>query len=166
MSMPINDSFHLQVNHFNHYQGVYSMPASMPISIPTSMSAPMPIPHRNRDHHHYHHQEQQRQRLPYAPETGAASPSLIARGRVAKACENCRCRKVKCDGVCPCERCTERGLQCIYGERKVRGPTKRRREMRETAVGQVSSSSPMVSVFSFRAPSSIVSYVECLITFV
>lgn len=131
--IPINDSSHLQVDCFNQYQEVYPMPTS----VPTSMTAPMPIPH----YHHY----QQGQRLPYPPRTGVASPGLIARGRVSKACENCKFRKVKCSGVSPCERCAERALQCIYGERKVRGPTKKRMERRDAAVQQVSSASPAVS---------------------
>lgn len=109
--------------------------------MPVSLTAPMPISH----HHHY----QQRQLLPYPPRTGAASPGLIARGRVSKACENCKFRKVKCSGASPCERCAERALRCMYGERKVRGPTKKRGEMRDVAVQQVSSSSPAVSFCGF-----------------
>lgn len=110
------------------------------------MTAPMPIPHI--DQHYYHHGQPQPQRFPYAPGIDTSCPDFIARGRVTKACENCKSRKVKCNGTCPCERCTGRGLQCIYGERKVRGPTKKRKEIRDTAVEQVASASPTVS-FSF-----------------
>ena len=153
MGVPINDSFHLQVNHYNHYQGGY----------PTSMTAPMPFPHPNQ--HYYLHQERQRQQLPYSLGAGAASPDFIARGRVTQACEACKFRKVKCSGDCPCERCTGRGLQCIYGERKPRGPTKNRKEKRDVAIRQVSSSSPTVSppFYSFFLTFT---HVGCLVAFI
>jgi len=111
------------------------------------MTVPMPVPHPYQHQHQYqpihHHQEpQQCRQLPYAP----MSPNYIARGRVTKACENCKSRKVRCDGICPCERCAGRGLRCIYGERRVRGPTKKRKESRDAATQQVSSSSPTVSL--------------------
>ncbi|KAL2853454.1 fungal-specific transcription factor domain-containing protein [Aspergillus pseudoustus] len=41
------------------------------------------------------------------------------RGRVSRACENCRDQKVKCSGQRPtCQRCQESGIQCSYGDRK------------------------------------------------
>ncbi|KAL4917515.1 fungal-specific transcription factor domain-containing protein [Aspergillus aurantiobrunneus] len=48
--------------------------------------------------------------------TSTAAPS---RGRVSRACENCRDQKVKCSGQRPtCQRCQESGIQCSYGDRK------------------------------------------------
>ncbi|EIN07105.1 hypothetical protein PUNSTDRAFT_144661 [Punctularia strigosozonata HHB-11173 SS5] len=46
------------------------------------------------------------------------------RRRTRIACETCRTRKAKCSGDEPtCERCTQRGLTCVYvRERKPRGP--------------------------------------------
>ena len=131
--IPMNDSFHLPTDPFNQHQAVFPMPTSMPI--------PMPI-----SHHH-----QQRQQVPFPHGCNVASPALVARGRVSKACESCKFRKVKCSGVSPCERCTDRGFQCVYGERRVHGPTKKRREKRNTPVQRVlSSSSPTVSLLQFH----------------
>jgi hypothetical protein len=110
---------------------------------PMSTSMPMPIPIS----HHGH--RQQRHRLPYPLVYGAGSPDFIARGRVPKACESCKFRKVKCSGLFPCERCAGRAVRCTYEERRVRGPAKKRREKRDVAVKQVSSPSPAVSFFLF-----------------
>ncbi|KAI8647845.1 fungal-specific transcription factor domain-containing protein [Parasitella parasitica] len=48
------------------------------------------------------------------------------RQRVSKACEQCRRKKVKCDGSSPhCNNCSSLGLQCHYKEStKKRGPAK------------------------------------------
>ena len=137
VGIPINDPRHLQAGNFHQYQEVCPISASVPGPMSTSM--PISIPH-----HGYH---QQRQQIPYPPVYGAAPPDLIGRGRVPKACESCKFRKVKCSGTRPCERCAGRALRCVYGERKVRGPTKKRREKRDTAIRRVSSSFPAVSFF-------------------
>ncbi|KAI8393395.1 fungal-specific transcription factor domain-containing protein [Radiomyces spectabilis] len=52
--------------------------------------------------------------------------SNIKRQRVSKACEQCRRKKVKCDGGLPlCNNCVTLGLQCTYKEStKKRGPPK------------------------------------------
>ncbi|KAJ2898356.1 hypothetical protein MKZ38_003984 [Zalerion maritima] len=34
--------------------------------------------------------------------------------KVSKACEECRARKVRCDGSEPCRHCTQRSTQCVY----------------------------------------------------
>lgn len=45
----------------------------------------------------------------------------IIQGRTSRACETCRERKSKCDGVIPtCSQCVAQGLEnCFYPERKV-----------------------------------------------
>ncbi|KAL2817369.1 fungal-specific transcription factor domain-containing protein [Aspergillus granulosus] len=49
----------------------------------------------------------------------ASSNIVPNRGRVSRACENCRDQKVKCSGQRPiCQRCQESGIQCSYGDRK------------------------------------------------
>ncbi|KAL2800044.1 fungal-specific transcription factor domain-containing protein [Aspergillus keveii] len=48
-----------------------------------------------------------------------SSNTVPNRGRVSRACENCRDQKVKCSGQRPtCQRCQESGIQCSYGDRK------------------------------------------------
>jgi hypothetical protein len=48
-----------------------------------------------------------------------SSTAVPTRGRVSRACENCREQKVKCSGHRPsCQRCQESGIQCSYGDRK------------------------------------------------
>jgi hypothetical protein len=137
---PIGDPFLPQFNQFDNYQQACALSAPMPAPMPTSsMVTPMPI-------QHLHYQPQQ---LLHATVTGVASPGFVTRGRVTKACEYCKFRKVKCSGGEPCERCTERAIQCVYERRKPRGPAKKRSEMRDVPVQQVSvsSASSMVSVF-------------------
>ncbi|KAI7892912.1 fungal-specific transcription factor domain-containing protein [Mucor mucedo] len=55
-----------------------------------------------------------------------ADPSEHKRQRVSKACEQCRRKKVKCDGSSPhCNNCITLGLACHYKEStKKRGPPK------------------------------------------
>lgn len=47
------------------------------------------------------------------------------RKRVAKACDQCRRRKTKCDGQPHCNTCNSVGLKCSYGDptKQMRGPT-------------------------------------------
>ena len=139
---PVNASFHPQV---------HPAPTSMPTSAPISMLPCMPAP---APYHHY-----QPQKHPYVPVTGVMpSPGFITRGRVSQACESCKHRKVKCSGGIPCERCFQRASECVYGVRRGRGPTKKRREMRDNPVEQVPPSSHQVSIFLFIV---LTSHVEC-----
>ncbi|KAL3476266.1 fungal-specific transcription factor domain-containing protein [Aspergillus californicus] len=49
----------------------------------------------------------------------ANTNTVPSRGRVSRACENCRDQKVKCSGQRPtCQRCQESGIQCSYADRK------------------------------------------------
>lgn len=34
--------------------------------------------------------------------------------RISKACEECRAKKIRCDGGDPCRRCTMRAIDCVY----------------------------------------------------
>ncbi|CAI4214020.1 unnamed protein product [Parascedosporium putredinis] len=34
--------------------------------------------------------------------------------RVSKACQECRAKKIRCNGAEPCQRCSVRGLSCVY----------------------------------------------------
>ncbi|KAJ3361437.1 hypothetical protein GGF32_007361 [Allomyces javanicus] len=58
-----------------------------------------------------------------------AVPALTAAGtiKVAKACQNCKRRKKRCDGngLVPCDRCTKLGDTCVYVAEKKRGPKKK-----------------------------------------
>jgi len=40
------------------------------------------------------------------------------RKRVCKACDRCRLKKSKCDGLSPCSRCRTDNAICVFGERK------------------------------------------------
>ncbi|KAM5358641.1 hypothetical protein ACJA88_015318 [Fusarium oxysporum] len=45
--------------------------------------------------------------------------------RINSACLNCRKRKAKCDGQGPsCQQCSKREIECVYQQRKFRGPGK------------------------------------------
>ncbi|EME48683.1 hypothetical protein DOTSEDRAFT_67653 [Dothistroma septosporum NZE10] len=51
-------------------------------------------------------------------------PEVPPRRRTARACDNCRRRKTKCDGRLDCNTCEQIGLVCSYGNQKrsTRGP--------------------------------------------
>lgn len=46
--------------------------------------------------------------------TGSNSQSSKPRIRVAKACDRCKYKKTKCDGMNPCQACVKHKLPCIY----------------------------------------------------
>ncbi|KAL4943908.1 hypothetical protein BDV06DRAFT_124679 [Aspergillus oleicola] len=49
----------------------------------------------------------------------ANSAAVSNRGRVSRACENCRDQKAKCSGQRPtCQRCQDAEIQCLYVDRK------------------------------------------------
>ncbi|GKZ20321.1 hypothetical protein AbraIFM66951_004188 [Aspergillus brasiliensis] len=37
--------------------------------------------------------------------------------RISKACQQCRMRKIRCDGLTPCAKCSERHLRCEYRDK-------------------------------------------------
>ncbi|KAF2194939.1 hypothetical protein K469DRAFT_698498 [Zopfia rhizophila CBS 207.26] len=45
------------------------------------------------------------------------------RQRTAQACESCKRRKQKCNGLCPCNTCEKRKFACIYTEREAQSPS-------------------------------------------
>lgn len=62
---------------------------------------------------------------PLGPEPMAFSqsllrPSELKRRRVTRACDNCRLKKVKCDGKQPCIHCTVYSYSCTYDRPNVR----------------------------------------------
>ncbi|KAF5211171.1 Fungal specific transcription factor domain family protein [Clavispora lusitaniae] len=54
------------------------------------------------------------------PSTYAMRPSDQKRRRVTRACDNCRLKKVKCDGKQPCIHCTVYSYNCTYDRPNVR----------------------------------------------
>ncbi|KAF2712837.1 hypothetical protein K504DRAFT_422940 [Pleomassaria siparia CBS 279.74] len=44
------------------------------------------------------------------------------RQRTAQACESCKRRKQKCNGLCPCSTCEKRKFTCVYSERDAPSP--------------------------------------------
>ncbi|KAI9006457.1 hypothetical protein DFJ74DRAFT_690891 [Hyaloraphidium curvatum] len=61
--------------------------------------------------------------------SGASPEAGPARKRVSKACDGCYARRHKCDGMNPCQRCLETGIDCRYDrvarKRGPQGPGKR-----------------------------------------
>ncbi|XPS81303.1 hypothetical protein M3J09_013241 [Ascochyta lentis] len=58
------------------------------------------------------------------------------RQRTAQACESCKRRKQKCNGLCPCNTCDKRNFTCIYADREPGspgdgGPPPKRRAVQE-----------------------------------
>ncbi|KAK7432404.1 hypothetical protein QQZ08_000966 [Neonectria magnoliae] len=64
--------------------------------------------------------------------------------RISKACQECRIKKIKCNGETPCESCRFRGLNCLYREkaRNRMRKTKPRVAAYETIMAQESRESP------------------------
>jgi len=56
----------------------------------------------------------------------ASQPVAVAKikqpARVLAACDRCRMKKVKCNGVTPCMRCTQDGIICLAGKKAPRDP--------------------------------------------
>ncbi|KAJ2961744.1 hypothetical protein NQZ79_g3089 [Umbelopsis isabellina] len=61
------------------------------------------------------------------------STSLTKRAKTTRACDECRKRKVKCDGAQPCQRCSKNDIQCVFAKLPPkRGPPKQYVEVLET----------------------------------
>ncbi|CAI7663359.1 unnamed protein product [Penicillium bialowiezense] len=43
-------------------------------------------------------------------------PRKKRRKYIAKACNECKRRKIKCNGLTPCQRCGRQDIECIYVE--------------------------------------------------
>src|SRR6478752_8801044 len=44
--------------------------------------------------------------------------------RISKACQECRVKKIRCNGVMPCQNCRLRSLGCVYREKARNRPRK------------------------------------------
>jgi hypothetical protein len=56
------------------------------------------------------------------PQSLPQPPTLRRRGKVRHACDNCRRKKFRCDGIYPsCNSCDASGVQCSYGVRATLG---------------------------------------------
>ncbi|KAF2634880.1 hypothetical protein P280DRAFT_208997 [Massarina eburnea CBS 473.64] len=45
------------------------------------------------------------------------------RQRTAQACDSCKRRKQKCNGLCPCNTCEKRKFSCVYSDREAPSPS-------------------------------------------
>ncbi|KAH9915579.1 uncharacterized protein BXZ73DRAFT_81309 [Epithele typhae] len=59
--------------------------------------------------------------------TGPSTALSGRRERIARACNKCRFRKIRCTGGRECDYCEVRGLDCIYEAPRPRGPNKANR---------------------------------------
>lgn len=111
--------------HFNHNHNHNRMPSG-------NSSQGYGHPHQGlNEHEHEHEREDVDEHGNPAP--GGANARLQddkQRKRIMQACEACRVRKAKCNGLQPCGRCSTRKLTCSYAhERKMRGPNKVRKTL-------------------------------------
>ncbi|OAL52914.1 hypothetical protein IQ07DRAFT_629431, partial [Pyrenochaeta sp. DS3sAY3a] len=56
------------------------------------------------------------------------------RQRTAQACESCKRRKQKCNGLCPCNTCEKRKFTCLYTDRDPASPSDGRPPAKRRAV--------------------------------
>ena len=52
--------------------------------------------------------------LPSEPSCKRQKTRKEADPRTLRACQNCRNKKVKCSGTCPCQYCEKRGISCMF----------------------------------------------------
>ncbi|KAH6971936.1 hypothetical protein EDB80DRAFT_784418 [Ilyonectria destructans] len=65
-------------------------------------------------------------------EASSANGSSRARTRIENACLPCQSHKTKCDGNgSVCSKCSQRGADCVYKQRRTRGPGKGKEYVRE-----------------------------------
>ncbi|KAF2757923.1 hypothetical protein EJ05DRAFT_464827 [Pseudovirgaria hyperparasitica] len=62
------------------------------------------------------------------------------RQRTAQACESCKRRKQKCNGLQPCNTCGKRNFSCIYSERDPESPNSTAPPIKKPKLGQPQSS--------------------------
>ncbi|KAH7382254.1 fungal-specific transcription factor domain-containing protein [Pyrenochaeta sp. MPI-SDFR-AT-0127] len=67
------------------------------------------------------------------------------RQRTAQACESCKRRKQKCNGLCPCNTCDKRKFTCIYSDRDPASPNDGRPPAKKRAIEESESGSPFVN---------------------
>jgi len=56
------------------------------------------------------------------------------RQRTAQACESCKRRKQKCNGLCPCNTCDKRKFTCVYSDRDIGSPEEGRLPAKRRAI--------------------------------
>ncbi|KAF1925580.1 uncharacterized protein M421DRAFT_69655 [Didymella exigua CBS 183.55] len=64
------------------------------------------------------------------------------RQRTAQACDSCKRRKQKCNGLCPCNTCEKRNFSCIYADREPGSPNDGGPPAKRRAVGDGELDSP------------------------
>ncbi|ODA83186.1 hypothetical protein RJ55_01697 [Drechmeria coniospora] len=83
--------------------------------------------------------------------TNSSSPGYL-RSRIANACDGCKARKVKCDGLLPCGYCTgrQRPHTCHYTPQRKRRPARRPSAQPSSASASVSAATSAAASASFR----------------
>ncbi|KAL0944904.1 fungal specific transcription factor domain-containing protein [Colletotrichum truncatum] len=94
----------------------------------SSSTASAPSPHgvgladsRKRSFSSADHQSPLSDEQQQLPATAAAVASRRKAQKVSRACDFCKQRKAKCSGTIPCDKCTRKGLNCVYDAKYSRG---------------------------------------------
>ncbi|TQN68819.1 Activator of stress genes 1 [Colletotrichum shisoi] len=61
------------------------------------------------------------QHSPFSDEIAASAANRRRSQKVSRACDFCKQRKTKCSGTIPCDKCTRKGLTCVYDAKYSRG---------------------------------------------
>lgn len=62
-------------------------------------------------------------KMPATPQMQAQTRKKRMKPTVTAACQECRSKHAKCDGLNPCSSCVKKEIQCVYdAARKKRGP--------------------------------------------
>ncbi|KAL5372530.1 hypothetical protein DPSP01_013424 [Paraphaeosphaeria sporulosa] len=76
------------------------------------------------------------------------------RQRTAQACESCKRRKQKCNGLCPCNTCDKRKFTCVYTERDASSPSSVERPPKRQALDGEQESSVVNDNSSANTPTN------------
>ncbi|KAF1843000.1 uncharacterized protein K460DRAFT_367924 [Cucurbitaria berberidis CBS 394.84] len=76
------------------------------------------------------------------------------RQRTAQACESCKRRKQKCNGLCPCNTCDKRKFTCIYTDRDPTSPSEERPPAKKRAIEGSEGDSPFFNESTSDSPSN------------
>ncbi|OBR12921.1 Fungal specific transcription factor [Colletotrichum higginsianum IMI 349063] len=61
------------------------------------------------------------QHSPFSDEVAGSAANRRKSQKVSRACDFCKQRKAKCSGTIPCDKCTRKGLTCVYDAKYSRG---------------------------------------------
>ncbi|GKT59727.1 fungal specific transcription factor domain-containing protein [Colletotrichum tofieldiae] len=61
------------------------------------------------------------QHSPFSDELAGSAANRRKSQKVSRACDFCKQRKAKCSGTIPCDKCTRKGLACVYDAKYSRG---------------------------------------------